>query len=545
MSTKRAPYKEGRKLAEVLMSPREHIESTGEFPQFCLEFYPELSSLIGKDIPPKSFYLDKAGEKAFDVAGSVSLLTKDRGLKLRLVANCNRILQLCVSPLHNFLMKIMQTVPECYVFSQDRGAEWVSNRLSKGWSLTSLDLKSATDNIPLSNQLALLSQIAPEYRTELAMFHRIARMSWHTPHPFFLRWEVGHPMGVNASFGLFTVWLINLFYHIGAEGRFCIVGDDIVFDSLFESHIIARLAALNVPISRGKSLFSDSIFAEFVGRVLDKHGSLDVYKGAPYSVKDPLGIVRQYGRAAIEFLGPKRLFGNNTYKDVVETVSFFRESWALRESIKAYVTPFEVLKMEYHVPPPVYLGGVSRTVLHKMLDDLSDNPPISLESLSNVEKQFFLSVRWRVMGSYEPLRAAAELFHQVLRKQVETLPPATAYHFLLTVSDRVTRVAGFTVAFNDEMAVHLYEQLVGSLRSVRNMDDAADILVSYQQRLDLFSFDPISARNIAEVEKLALAKRLDPKDRGHKGSGKIHVSYVSVVYKMLRRAATRFLAVNK
>jgi len=490
LGTKRAPLNGGIKLAEILISPREHIDSLLEFPSFTRRFYHSLSKLVGKDMPPRTLY--SMGEVEHDVAGSAVLLTKDRGYKLRLIANCNRMLQLAVSPLHNYLMSILRVVPESFVYDQDGGALWVSDRLKEGVTLTSLDLKSASDNIPLGPQLALIRDLCPSLDEELQMFHHISRMSWSTPYNK-VRWTCGHPMGVNASFGLFTTFLINIFYKVGAEGRFCIVGDDLVFDSIYEHEIVSELGRYSIPVNHAKSLFSDKIFAEFVGRLIDKYGSLDVFKASPYSSKDPLGIVRQYGRKAIFHLGPKHIFGKRSYVEVVDDLRYFLNSKVLAEAIKPYLSPYQVLLEEGHIPPPIHLGGVSKEILGKMAREIAP------EGLDPLRKPNATD-----MNLSADQRLQQKLLHSITN-HLNLVQPEHAYNHY--IQHGAKQVQAFTVAFNERGAVMLYNRLLQALKRVKSLDEAYEILIQYQTILDSIGIEPRNVRDISRTEKLAKANK--------------------------------------
>jgi hypothetical protein len=436
----------------------------------------------------------------------------------------------------------MVNIPECFVFDQDGGADWVSQRLKESWHLTSLDLKSATDNIPLSNQLALMRQLLPDYLEELEMFSDISRMSWTTPHPFFVRWEVGHPMGVNASFPLFTTWLVDLFYQVGAAGRFCIVGDDLVFDSSYESEVLARLGVLNVPVNRGKSLFSDRFFAEFVGRIIDSVGSLDVFKASPFSYSDPLGLIRQYGKSAIEFLGPVRLFGTNSYKEVVEVVSYYTDSEVLRTAVLEYASPYDRLNAEGQIPDPVYSGGVTSVIIHKMLDSATV-PPLTAGNLSYLERIYnFPPVGWDDIIGVSGLYLS---FLRGVRKLVLNYSGNHAYSVLIARS-RTPIVKAFTVAVNDPLAVRNYNRLIASLKECVKMEEAFILLDNYEAQNELFNLHPIVARNIAKTELAARARVILKDDKSlPTHMRRRHSSYVSYVFRLIKRAAKRFTSEQK
>jgi hypothetical protein len=342
-------------------------------------------------------------------------------------------------------------------------------------------------------------------------------------------------MGVNASFALFTTWLINLFYLVGAEGAFCIVGDDLVFDSIYESEIIARLELYGVPINRGKSLFSDDEFSEFVGRILDKYGSLGVFKAAPFRSHDPLGIIRQFGYPSIKHLGPKRLFGKS-YKDVVDCFLYLQTSPVLKAALLELSTPYERLSAEYHVPLPIYSGGVSQTILRKMYQEVPDAPISESDKL-----QIRLASEY---GETSPWLASEESLRQVRRetdiKHLLSMPPGRAYDSL---SRKVCVVQAFTVAENDSVWVSFHQALIASLKLCKTDDEALDLLISYQDRLDLFNINPVFARNIAVEEERAIKSM--SRSESKRGNQKFSRSYVRNVYFWLERTAKRYLRMTK
>jgi hypothetical protein len=369
LTTKRAPFLDGTKIPEVLMSPAEHISSLDAFPSFMVEFYDQLADLVGSDLPEVGHFQRLASTHP-DTAGSVALLTKDRGLKLRLIANTNRMLQLAVSPLHNYLFAFLRKHSTSFVYDQDAGERWVANRLSEGARLTSLDLESASDNIPLLPQLELLRFIEPKLEIEIRMFERVARMRWLTPFKGVeIRWLRGHPMGVMGSFPLFTTWLCSVLEYSGLTEKYAIVGDDLVFFAKYERKVRSLLQFYQVPISFGKSLFDNSFIAEFVGRIIDSIGSLDVFKASDYNRDDPTGLIRQYGEGALnDFKSVSRLRVKT--KDVLKLGHRFESDPLFREVCILFASPKDKVFMTDVKPPPLNLGGVSDTIIDKMVGNL-------------------------------------------------------------------------------------------------------------------------------------------------------------------------------
>jgi len=306
LSTSKAPLNREKNLPEIDITPKEHIETMQHFPTLIVNHYDYVASLIGKDMPPKTHFQALQKSSVRDVAGTTALLVKDRGLKTRLIANPFRILQLLCSRIHNTAMELVKRLPGSYVYDQDSGAEWVAGKLAEGCILTSLDLKAATDNVPMLPQVDVLRQVCPHLEEDLNVFQEICRMDWWGAYTN-MRWTYGTPMGLKGSFALFTIWLVNMLLIFGnTKGRFAVVGDDLVFESYLDGLVLNFLSIYEVPISTTKSLFSNSIFAEFVGKIIDKKGSLEVFKASPFKFyDDPMGLIRQYGPRGFRFLGTK------------------------------------------------------------------------------------------------------------------------------------------------------------------------------------------------------------------------------------------------
>lgn len=320
MSWRKAPLG-GTKLPEVWVTPKEHIMSMDYFPKHVLNHYMVYAKLVGIDLPSRTHFenIIKLREgvskrrwskrskqlrlvSRHDVAGAVTYLTKDGSLKLRLIANANRILQLAVSPVHNFCMEFLRKHPSSFVYDQRGGVEWVTKQFKLGYSLSSIDLKSASDNIPLLPQILFLKKVRPSLSESLDIFYEVSRMEFLTPHEDIrIRWTCGSPMGVKGSFGLFTVFLMSIFEYVSARDAYAIVGDDIVVRSSHTVAIRNSLASLNIPISTQKSLFDHCRFAEFCGKIIDAYGDLGVRKSYLTPHQSPIEIVKQYGRRALRW----------------------------------------------------------------------------------------------------------------------------------------------------------------------------------------------------------------------------------------------------
>ena len=316
----------GKCVPEVWMSPSDYVQSLFLFPNAVYRNYQYFKFLFGEMMPAQSEFVNRGP----DVAGMVSLLTKDRGLKLRPVANPNRTLQLATYPIHKYLKEFLKKVPSCYCFDQEAGVEWVRLQFEEGKTLSSIDLESASDNIPLTAQLTFLQEFLPhhEFKSQLLDFYAHAcRMIWLSPkHHLKIKWHNGTPMGIHGSYYLFTAWIISQFLGIkGMNREFAIVGDDIVYSSDFDDVVLRMFSSFNIPVSSAKSIIKHPSLAEFCGRLIDKYGALPVFKAKGFSLADdPTGLLRQFGRRALNVFTPLKQLSKQS-KQKIKTAYWVEE----------------------------------------------------------------------------------------------------------------------------------------------------------------------------------------------------------------------------
>lgn len=371
--------------AEVFVTPQAHIQALDNCPKLVLRNYTYIQNLVGKTLPPEDHYTGLLSREdvvyCHDVVGSITILTKDRGLKKRAVVNPFRLLQLGTSRLANTLFAYLRTKPSVFIDDQDAGAEWAHKKLSLGIRLSSVDLVSATDNIPLLPQMALALELFPWLGEDIKFFGEVSRCYWWSPYESIdLCYTRGHGMGLNGSFPLFTLWLLYLYKAAGAsDDQMAVVGDDLIVEAKFTPRILELLSRFGVPVNEAKSLF-DSDIAEFVGRLIDKHGNMGVYKASRFDLnKDPLGLIRQYGKRAfrmtqLKYLSKGRKERLLQYyelcldKDktvggvnpvVKEFLSFFSENW------RGYYT------LRRQNIPKYAVGGCPEHLLRVLIDSIT------------------------------------------------------------------------------------------------------------------------------------------------------------------------------
>jgi len=242
-----------------------------------------------------------------EIAGKICCLTKDRGLKLRYIANPLIGLQIATSRLQQACDVFLKALPESCVHDQLSVVEWVLPKLKNGEKAWSIDLTSATDSFPLDLQVQVLKGLFPELIEDINLFKDISLLDWETPFGP-VHFGSGQPMGLAPSFAAFSVTHVLLIRSLGGNSdNFRTCGDDVViFDEQLAIAYMETLKLIGVEISLSKSLLGDSK-VEFAGRIIDRFGPWRSYKAAPFmAAKDPLGFIRQYGLSGLPLI-PKDL----------------------------------------------------------------------------------------------------------------------------------------------------------------------------------------------------------------------------------------------
>jgi len=335
LGTTSVPMGPGKNKIEYMVTPEEHVKALNNCPRLLKRHYPLFLRMVGSCLPAISTVDHLIRSTSYDVVGSVTLLTKDRGYKLRPVASAHRLIQHCLSRLSNTIYTDLRKQTCCYVFDQDAGAVWVSKQLKRSILLSSIDLTAASDNIPLGPMVEMMEKLYPSLTEDIDLFTTAQRCSWWTPFPNVrIIWKRGSIQGVKGSFPGFTRFLIYLLEDAGIpQSDFVIVGDDLVLHSYWTDKALEQLKKYSIPINYSKSLI-DKKLAEFVGRVIDQHGNLGVYKGARYTENDPTGLLRQYGEVALKTPTLKKK--TKRFKGVLQLANDYFDNRVLRRAMAFY-----------------------------------------------------------------------------------------------------------------------------------------------------------------------------------------------------------------
>lgn len=203
--------------------------------------------------------------------GSLTALSEAAG-KVRIVAITDWWTQSILKPLHLGIFEMLKLIGQDGTFDQWKPVEtWVIPRLRLGSPCYSFDLSNATDRLPITLQVDILSLFIGR-RLAVLWGRLLQRDWWFQGKP--IRYAVGQPMGAYSSWAMlalthhFVVQLAAL--RAGWVGWFpfyALLGDDIVIaDKAVADHYLAIMRGLGVSISFHKSIVSESGLLEFAKR---------------------------------------------------------------------------------------------------------------------------------------------------------------------------------------------------------------------------------------------------------------------------------------
>lgn len=245
--------------------------------------------------------------QGIDSVGKIGLI-QEPGLKLRAVANPNRIYQIALTPLANAIEDINVTLPWDCTFDQSKSFPMIQEHLRKGKRAHCVDLTGATDNFPLLLQTHLLRSILPDFDDDISLFEDISRSPWIFQDTTLV-WTKGQPLGLRPSFGAFSLTHGMLLYHLNNRihnNEFFVLGDDVIIlnDKLALSYYNA-LKHLNCPISFHKSL-SSAKMAEFGGKLIFTDHVEPQLKWRKLSDDNFIDIIKLLGPKGLRLLRPQQ-----------------------------------------------------------------------------------------------------------------------------------------------------------------------------------------------------------------------------------------------
>lgn len=348
-----------------------YIKSWGSIPEATIQYLDESDHL---DWIPMKFLKnmeDLTFKEGSPVVGRIGLI-QEPGLKLRSVANPNRISQALTKPLATVWDQIVQKFPTDYTYNQEDGITWVQKKLSQGVRLAGSDLSSATDLLSLTGSLTIarhwvncglfngevrwteeqISDFWWDYDIAERHFVNLSRGLWYMPQTSsdpnqgrMVRWQQGQPLGLYPSFRLLA--LTNNSVGIAAASMaglpwrdsFAVIGDDIIMDARMEPYYTDLIQSIGGEINHSKTLISDRV-GEFAGRIIEPTR----VSRKTYRFRDPgddgfMSYVSDLGDQAKALLRPRQ-----------------RKCWEHYKYVPGFVVPGPWSKDSFGVPLEDRLG---------------------------------------------------------------------------------------------------------------------------------------------------------------------------------------------
>lgn len=279
-----------------------------------------------------------------DSVGKIGLI-QEPGLKLRAVANPNRIYQVALTPLANAIEEINIRSPWDCTFDQKKAIPAIQEHLRKGKKAHCIDLTGATDYFPLKLQIDVLKCILPDYVNDIDLFQDLSTSPWIFQDTTIV-WTRGQPLGLRPSFASFALTHGLLLLHLNKgihNNEFFVLGDDVVImnDKLALSYLNC-LGSLDCPISTHKSLSSIRM-AEFGGKLIFEDFVEPQLKWRQLSDDNFIDILKLLGPKGIRLLRPQQRKVAKAIWDIPDFlggVGFNPHGLPLKDRYEKYLTLF-------------------------------------------------------------------------------------------------------------------------------------------------------------------------------------------------------------
>lgn len=262
-------------------------------------FYPLHTDWIGQNI-------DRFASQNRTSVGEIHA-SQEGGGKLRMFASPYTVLQLLLTPIHNFMDFYRKQLPTDCTYDQGSGALAAQQALKEGRLVYSVDLSTATCRFPWILQETLASVLGlPKDNLDALRF--VAKGHWVVGKELRtafnrkrLKWEVGQPLGIKPSMSLFSLTHnlllagICLSFELDPTNTFKVLGDDVViFDDRVHEMYIRVCDEIGVPISWHKS-HSSRQYAEFAGYAVTPDLCVRAGQWRTPTKSNALSLAEQYG----------------------------------------------------------------------------------------------------------------------------------------------------------------------------------------------------------------------------------------------------------
>lgn len=378
-----------------------------------------------------------------DVVGRISFL-QEPGYKLRAIANPLPCFQILLDPLKRSILKILGNIPNDFTMDQDKGVSTIQGFLRSGTSVSSIDLADATNYLPLSDQINVLTSIYG-HNEYVKLFRRVSMAKWACSTPdgeTTIQWSTGQPLGLGPSFPSFALYhhfvvrmaicnvegsitpLIHLYEDIFGRPnkimyKYAIVGDDIVIDHKYADEYMRLIEALECKISLDKCIF-DSDTAEFCSRLITKNKVIRQFKWKLPTDQSYISMAKQFGPNILPLMRPKQRKILQLIGEIPDTLNgpvgwnpygkplMQREAelWQVAEALEHLSDELDTSKprREIHYLLKRELGLISFDSYS--LNDMVNNPPKEASSV-DPRQSFANEMIWRRANAPESSIAVA------------------------------------------------------------------------------------------------------------------------------------------
>lgn len=305
---KRVPLINGKTGPEELYYPHQsetiNFTKTGKYlrskyPEIFTQVFSGFNTMVRGNIHPDPSDIDAVGKIG---------LIQEPGLKLRAVANPNRIYQVALKPLGDAIYEILKNTSWDCTFDQNKAFPIIQQHLQTSQPCHCIDLTGATDYFPLDLQISVLKNVFPNMNQYIDLFEDISRSDWIFKDST-IKWTKGQPLGLYPSFGSFALTHGLLLYYLNDyshDNAFFILGDDVVIlnDTLAAKYIDC-LKVIECPVSYSKTITSN-VMAEFGGKLIFSDHVEPQLKWRQISDENFIDIVKLLGMRSLRLLRPQQ-----------------------------------------------------------------------------------------------------------------------------------------------------------------------------------------------------------------------------------------------
>ena len=249
---------------------------------------------IFKDFGPDGILLGESYDSGISRVSKLTALPQKAG-KVRFIAQVDYYTQEVMTPIHNWLMDSLATLPTDCTYDQRRMLESFCSWTGQGDNVYSFDQSSCTDLFPIDTQLVVVEETKSQ-----ALAHGIKRVlvdrDFEVTYPSGklkkVRWNSGQPMGALCSWPLMALThhlLVHYAYWVSHNktlpktlfSKYAILGDDIV---IADKHVadaylkVCKELGMKINLSKSHISSGSNAMSEFAKLLVWRGHLIEVVK---------------------------------------------------------------------------------------------------------------------------------------------------------------------------------------------------------------------------------------------------------------------------